>query len=359
MNYCILPKNNIRIDFFITYSEIIQNNTPYISCSTSNYLYDIISQLGKITDIDTKNNLIKLLNPHEYVNTIVDGYDISVSKFNYNSNFWFELTEIICSSDIIFNYLNQRDNLNIYIISTETDVSPFNLINENISKNISKNITGMNNDTNTLLEYFICNQEQRNIDFCIFSFNDVDYLDTNTYIINMLVTLQIIITHQTIGSSTIIKIDNICNKIIVEIIYIYASIYDKVCIIKPIVSNIMSNTRYLVCTHLNVNVIPLKAQIKNIIQPIIKSRNIGKITSILKNTIPIFFLNKLEDINVNITHQQLEAYDNIINLYKMETNDSKLEVKKRQNILKCIHWCEKYKIPHNKFLDKVNIFLHP
>ena len=29
----------------------------------------------------------------------------------------------------------------------------------------------------------------------------------------------------------------------------------------------------------------------------------------------------------------------------------------RTNINKCIQWCDKYKIPYNKFTDKVNIFL--
>jgi hypothetical protein len=27
------------------------------------------------------------------------------------------------------------------------------------------------------------------------------------------------------------------------------------------------------------------------------------------------------------------------------------------NIQKCIHWCEKYNIPYNKFIEKSNIFL--
>ena len=34
-----------------------------------------------------------------------------------------------------------------------------------------------------------------------------------------------------------------------------------------------------------------------------------------------------------------------------------MEFIKKNNILKCIQWCEKYKIPHNRFVDKMNIFL--
>jgi len=31
---------------------------------------------------------------------------------------------------------------------------------------------------------------------------------------------------------------------------------------------------------------------------------------------------------------------------------------KKSNIQKCIQWCDKFKIPYNKFTDKVNIFLN-
>ncbi|MCX8482441.1 MAG: hypothetical protein ORN50_02585, partial [Crocinitomicaceae bacterium] len=31
---------------------------------------------------------------------------------------------------------------------------------------------------------------------------------------------------------------------------------------------------------------------------------------------------------------------------------------KKANIQKCIQWCEKYKIPCNKFTEKINIFLN-
>jgi hypothetical protein len=35
----------------------------------------------------------------------------------------------------------------------------------------------------------------------------------------------------------------------------------------------------------------------------------------------------------------------------------KIESLKKTNIQKCIQWCEKFKIPNNKFAEKVNIFL--
>ena len=46
------------------------------------------------------------------------------------------------------------------------------------------------------------------------------------------------------------------------------------------------------------------------------------------------------------------------NLLKAQKpNRDKIESLKKYNIQKCVQWCEKFKIPCNKFSDKINIFL--
>jgi hypothetical protein len=41
-----------------------------------------------------------------------------------------------------------------------------------------------------------------------------------------------------------------------------------------------------------------------------------------------------------------------------KNREDKIEVLKRNHIQKCIQWCEKNQLPHNKFIDKTNIFLN-
>ena len=82
------------------------------------------------------------------------------------------------------------------------------------------------------------------------------------------------------------------------------------------------------------------------------------IHSILSNDIPYYFLNKIEESNAVIGQQQLESYDQIINIFKNKNKEDKVESLKRNHIQKCIQWCEKNQIPHNKFTDKINIFLN-
>ena len=83
------------------------------------------------------------------------------------------------------------------------------------------------------------------------------------------------------------------------------------------------------------------------------------VSSIIDNDLPYYLLNKLEESNIVIGQQQLEAYDQIINIFKNRNREEKLENLKRTHIQKCIQWCEKNQLPHNKFIDKINIFLAP
>ena len=82
------------------------------------------------------------------------------------------------------------------------------------------------------------------------------------------------------------------------------------------------------------------------------------IYSLTNNEIPYYFLTKIEESNIVIGLHQLETYDQIISIVKNKNKDEKIETLKRNHIQKCISWCDKYKIPHNKFIDKTNIFLN-
>jgi hypothetical protein len=73
--------------------------------------------------------------------------------------------------------------------------------------------------------------------------------------------------------------------------------------------------------------------------------------------LPYYFITKLDDMNVTIGQQQLEALDQIISILKNKNKDDKIETIKKSNLQKSVNWCEKYKIPCNKFAEKINIFL--
>ena len=133
-------------------------------------------------------------------------------------------------------------------------------------------------------------------------------------------------------------------------------------LVKPSISNITNGDRYLICKCFNVN--NQNTLLSNIEENIILKIN-GEITnknvhinSLIDNELPYYLLNKLEESNLVIGQQEIDAYDQIINISKNKSCEDKLESLKRNHIQKCIQWCEKNQIPHNKFTDKINIFLN-
>ena len=81
------------------------------------------------------------------------------------------------------------------------------------------------------------------------------------------------------------------------------------------------------------------------------------IQSIIDQEIPYHFINKIDDINIINGQQQLESIIQVINILKNKNKEDKIEYIKKTNIQKSVNWCEKFKIPCNKFSDRVNIFL--
>jgi hypothetical protein len=77
----------------------------------------------------------------------------------------------------------------------------------------------------------------------------------------------------------------------------------------------------------------------------------------VKDEIPYYFINKIEEANIIVGQQQLESLDQIVSILKNKNKEDKIETLKKNNLQKCVHWCEKYRIPYNKFSEKVNIFL--
>lgn len=363
MNYYIIPKNNfnVQINLQLTNEKI----KPYISYSLIFYLNDIYTQLFKLQDTTndaeeiTIEYINKIVNPFEFIHTNVPGSIISVSKVKPDANIFFELMEI-------FQLFNMNE-----ILSLKHKINIAQLTPNNSSTNYLLNMLREDNDDNILCEdfnydrlfdLFITNKYKNKLDLLICEFNASEYNNTNKYINNMLLVFLIIVKYQSNQGMCVIKIDNIFYKAIVDIIFILSGLYDKIYLVKPSISNITKGDRYIICKSFNSRILEDMNLINNVEEKIIKKINKGdcmSVETLIKNEIPYYFLNKLEESNTVIGQQQLEAYDQIINIFKNKNRDEKLDTLKRNHIQKCIQWCEKNQLPHNKFIDKVNIFLTP
>jgi hypothetical protein len=128
--------------------------------------------------------------------------------------------------------------------------------------------------------------------------------------------------------------------------------------IKPTSSNVSTFEKYIVCIDFITHdkIIDTNCHvISNILSK--QCENQTNIVSLINSNTPLYFTNKLDDINIIIGQQQLDFLDQIVNIYKTKNKSDKLEMIRKANIQKSIMWCEKFKIPCNKFNERINIFL--
>ena len=380
MSYYILPKTNFDFDFDYNFSLIVEDTIKQnISFSLHNYLNIINNQIQQITKTIYSNNsnynqynddnsihfLYKVINPYEFIYTNVPGSKLSVSKLKPHSNSFYILMEIV----FIFNLLDNFENKNIITMSYGENAQAITecltmLREEKEDVNINSII-----DISYIRKYG-CDLYSSNLsnvfrhftyDFLYYELHEDDYKSTNNYITGLIYILCNLLCHQSNDGIAIIKIDNIFYKPIIDILYILTSIYDNIYIIKPNITNALTNERYIICKKFIYNSYKSKhyyAYFMNLNILLKNSKSTEIIGSLIKKEIPYYFITKIEEANIIIGHQQMEYMDQLLNLHNNKNKDDKITVLKKNNIQKCIQWCEKFKIPYNKFTDKVNIFLN-
>ena len=229
-----------------------------------------------------------------------------------------------CDCDNNFGFYNiNKKNIYKYF---ETD--------NNIYLNNIQNLKNIQENKSNFLYYKINNNEKY-----------------NSYILKLLKLLNNILNNQKIKGCCLFNINNMIYKPNIELLFILNNIYEKVVVIKPLSLNIFSNDIYIFCKNFKVNdnekLISIIQQINNLI--FVKKNNIQSIINI---DLPIYFLNKIEEINIIIGQQKLENIYQNINIIKSSKNKiEKLETIKKNNIIKCIKWFSKNNILYNKNYD--------
>jgi hypothetical protein len=357
MSYYLLPKN---YNFLSVNPQDESNECQiYSSYSLYNFYNNIKTEIELLClkENDTKLNnydeLIKIVHPYEYIFFKVPGSNFSVSKLKPHSNIFYDLLEIVVTLNIFNFYIDNKSIKTLHISSScEDSTECIQMMRENYDEDVFLNFA--DNDEEM---YKVINNSK--FDFIFFN---KPQTDINLYIIKLIEFVMTILRYQSTGGTSIIKIDYIFHKPVVDLIYLLSSLFEKVYIIKPNTSNITTFEKYIVCKNFNlVDETKLEIQKSNYytLQNFIRKLNNSNsnIVSIIDFEIPCYFSNKIDDINIIIGQQQLESLDQIINILKNKNKDEKIEIMKKCNIQKSVSWCEKLKIPCNKFSEKTNIFL--
>lgn len=324
----------------------------YISHSLYNYYYEINKQIKKtLNELDVSLNyeeIIKIVNPYEYIFSKVPSSKFSVSKLKPKTNLFYDFLEVSTTLNIFDNFKN-KSLKSLHITNNNSDtIECLEMLRENYSDEI-KCYDEINEENIKLI-----GDDKFN-----FLFFETKHENLNQYIISFIDILMIILRNQLIGGTCIIKINEIFYKPIIDIIYLLSSMFDKIYILKPNTSNITTFEKYIICKNFQINEAKNISLRLNYVRLLVFLKKLeGKnIISILDFEIPYYFSIKLDDINIILGQQQLESLDLTINILKNKNKEEKMESLKKINIQKSVAWCEKYKIPCNKFTEKTNIFL--
>lgn len=350
MSYYILPKNINVVNVNPVIS--LDKCKPYLSHSFLNYYLEIKKQIIEMFtfDVDLSDNTfddaIRIINPYEFIFSKVPGSKFSVSKLKPNTNLFYDLFEIL-------NNLNFFDNFKTSPIKS-LHVSP----NCNDSIDCFEMFREGFQDDIIQLDYINIDNDlpENSFDYI---FYDTNALNEKDYFISVVKFIITILKNQKYEGNSIIKLKDTLHKPVIDCIYLLTSFYDKVYISKPNTNNITSLDRYIVCKSFQYNESSRSYLKLNIIKLIILIKKLEdkNIVDILGSDIPYYFKNKIDDLNIIIGQQQIEALDQIIAIFKNKNKNDKIESIKKSNIQKSVSWCEKYKIPCNKFTEKINIFL--
>lgn len=408
MSYYILPKHsNVPIFFNIK----TQSNIPkeFVSNSLIYYQNEIFIQLFKLFQAeennkknnflkedtieafdhkqfvslekknDVKNNyfyiiLQKYVNNYEFIFSKVPGTKFSVSKLRPQSIVFYELMEVTSICNILDSFKTRDINIinisNNWLAANEF----FSIIREDKNDN-NLGIQFLNNDIMGFLQNYDNMVYYSRSDLLFFDCPESNKNNISGYFKDLCTILYFIIKFQSQTGNTIIKINNIFYKPVFDVLYILSSFYEKVYLLKPNVSNVIDSGRYIICKNFIMNqeknvdfILGLAEFVSSNISADIDldldldvnveaKHNSEFISSLIDNEMSHYFINKIEESNIVIGQQQLEALGQIISIIKNKNRDEKMETLKKNNIQKCILWCERHQIPYNKFIEKTNIFL--
>lgn len=159
------------------------------------------------------------------------------------------------------------------------------------------------------------------------------------------------------GGTFIIKMFDTFTKISLDILYLLSNIYETVHFVKPHTSRYANSEKYIICKNFKLDEISRQEMI-NILYKIMNKIQVtnGRLDCLFPYDLPYYFVNKVEEYNAIFGQQQIENIGSTLNLID-NIKYEKLELIKKNNVQKCINWCQQYKLDYHETVQPHNIFL--
>ena len=378
---------NEKIEQFINFNTSDKKiSEPVINKTLVKYLTNIK------TEIDNRqeewDHYKKYINPYEYIHTQVSNTKTSVCKIKPLSRSYFKMIEI-CG---IFNLISDlpdncksfhlaegpggfiealsflRNNINdsyvgMTLIDNDVNVPGWKKSSAFLEKH--KNVyieKGIDNTGNLLSldNLKFCHEKYKSsidlvtadggFDFSI-DFNSQETVSANLILCQIIYAIAV----QKKGGNFFIKFFDTFTEASLQMIYLVALLYEEVYFVKPNTSRYANSEKYIVCKKFKLfDTSKIMQKIFTMFTQICNNENI---ISILSIEIPYLFTNQVEGLNAIYGQQQLDSISNTLNLIN-NNKPEKIENIKKNNIQKCVSWCQKYNLPFNKVNISNNIKLN-
>lgn len=388
MTYYLLPKTNSNIYKYLQYSC---NEEPHaiISNSLSRYLYEIKE---KITNKEKSWDIYKkYTNPCEYIHTVVPFKKKSVSKYHPLSRSYFKMIEILNIFAVQFKSTNietfhlaegpggfieaivktrANENDKYYGMTLQDENNDANIpawkksqrfLRENPNVILENGKDGTGNILNLENFEYVSSKYAGTIDF-ITADGGFDFsLDFNQQeiMIGKLLFAQtaFALCIQKRGGIFILKIFDCFMKHTIDILYLLASFYEKVYVIKPKTSRYGNSEKYIVCIgFLHDNNTAFYPYLHRCFTDLLS--NDKNSNRFLTFDIPYYFIQKLEEYNAIFGQKQIQNIHYTFSLLINKGKQDKIEILIKNNIQKSLEWCIKYNVPYNNLTVSNNIFLN-
>lgn len=158
------------------------------------------------------------------------------------------------------------------------------------------------------------------------------------------------------GGTFIIKMFDTFTKISLDILYLLANIYETVHFVKPHTSRYANSEKYVICKNFKLDETAREEIFKVLYKIIAQMQGTNTLEALFAFELPYYFVNKVEEYNAIFGQQQIENINNTLNLIDNNKYD-RLEIIKKNNMQKCINWCQQYKLDYHSSVQPNNIFL--
>jgi len=355
------------------------SNEIFISKTLHNYITELKKQIDHYNN--EWDNIKRYINPYEFIHTKIPGEKVAICKYIPISRSFFKLIEIYyCFS--INKFINPTKPKSLHLAEApggfieatlfyskihkiDYDIMVgISLVNKNNNNTPLWNNSAFDKYKNVVLE----NNPDYNYDmtnYNTFNYLKKKYADTYFNIITadggfdfssdfnnqeiqsqplILAEILYAISFQEIGGIFILKMFDCFTLLTVQYLYLLTSFYEKVYIYKPNTSRLANSERYIICINYKNTIENRNHFIESIPNILSKSYDLK---SILNLEIPLYFYQRIEEINAILGQQQLEAISSTISLITHKTQKEKLVNLKENNIQKCITWCTKHNFNYN------------